>query len=85
MISSSARLSPSAPSVNPTDDVASLARLRIRNGEHTGHTAGMAPGYVQGNLVILPARYADDFRTFCDRNPKPCPLLAVGKVRCLRV
>ena len=39
---------------------------------------GLAKGYVQGNLVILPQDLAADFLLFCQRNPKPCPLLAVG-------
>ncbi len=52
------------------------ARLMIRAGKHRGHTSGMAPGYVQGNLVILPANFAAEFTTYCQRNPKPCPLLA---------
>ena len=26
-------------------------------------------------MVIVPAKNAADFRTFCSRNPKPCPLL----------
>lgn len=50
----------------------------IRAGKHRGHTAGLAPGYVQGNLCILPADYAMEFATFCQRNPKPCPLIGVG-------
>jgi len=54
-------------------------RRAIRRREHTGHTAGLAPGYVQGNLCILPRAYAADFRLFCERNPKPCPLLAVSE------
>ena len=54
------------------------ARLAIRNGEWDGPTSGMAPGYVQGNLAILPAKLASDFMRFCQLNPKPCPLLAVG-------
>src|SRR5467141_2376592 len=29
-------------------------RRAIRRGEHSGHTAGLAPGYVQGNVCILP-------------------------------
>src|SRR5262245_55627845 len=37
------------------------ARLAIRNGEWDGPTSGMAPGYVQGNLAILPAKLASDF------------------------
>ena len=51
-------------------------RNAIRQGRHRGHTAGLAPGFVQGNVCILPREYADDFRAFCERNPKPCPLLA---------
>jgi uncharacterized protein YcsI (UPF0317 family) len=54
------------------------ARRAIRDGAHCGHTAGMAPGYVQGNLCVLPRDYADDFFVFCQRNPKPCPILAVS-------
>ena len=55
------------------------ARLAIRQGRHAGHTAGLARGYVQGNLCILPSEYAEDFRAFCERNPKPCPLLGVSE------
>lgn len=55
------------------------ARRLCRNGGHDGHTAGMAPGYVQGNVVILPQALAQDFLRFCLRNPKPCPLLAVSE------
>jgi len=55
------------------------ARLRIRSGLHAEHTSGMALGYAQGNVVILPAALADDFLRFCQSNPKPCPLLAVSQ------
>ena len=61
---------------DPTDPRA--MRRAIRAGAHTGHTAGVAPGYVQGNLCILPRDYADDFFVYCQRNPKPCPILAVS-------
>jgi uncharacterized protein YcsI (UPF0317 family) len=54
-------------------------RQAIRARRHAGHTAGLAPGYVQGNVVILPREYAAEFRAFCERNPKPCPLLAMSK------
>jgi uncharacterized protein YcsI (UPF0317 family) len=54
-------------------------RLAIRSRRHTGHTAGLAPGHVQGNLCILPQEYADEFRQFCERNPKPCPLIGVSR------
>lgn len=54
-------------------------RLKIRAGEYRGNTSGCAPGFVQCNLVILPAEYARDFLLFCQRNPKPCPLVAVSE------
>ena len=52
-------------------------RLDIRRGKLSKPTAGLAFGYAQANIVILPARYAFDFFLFCHRNPKPCPLLEV--------
>jgi uncharacterized protein YcsI (UPF0317 family) len=52
-------------------------RRLARGGEHTGSTAGLAPGYVQANLVVVPRELAFDFLLFCQRNPKPCPLLDV--------
>ncbi len=55
-------------------------RLRIRAGALTGPTAGLAPGNVQANLVILPRDLAGDFLRFAQANPKPCPVLAVGEV-----
>jgi len=59
-------------------------RLLIRKGKWDSPTAGLAMGYAQTNLVILPEKYAFDFLLFCQRNPKPCPLLEVlepGKFR----
>jgi uncharacterized protein YcsI (UPF0317 family) len=53
-------------------------RARIRSGEHTGNTSGLAAGFVQCNIVILPADWAADFLKFCQLNPKPCPLIASG-------
>ncbi len=50
-----------------------------RAGRLGGHTTGIAMGNVQGNLVILPAQYANDFLRFCQRNPRSCPLLAVSE------
>jgi len=52
-------------------------RNLIRKGKWDKPTAGMAMGYAQANLVILPQKYAFDFLLFCQRNPKPCPLLEV--------
>jgi uncharacterized protein YcsI (UPF0317 family) len=56
----------------------SRERLRIRAGEFSGTTAGLAPGNVQANLVILPKVLAHDFLRFAQANPKPCPVLAVS-------
>ncbi|MDI3538617.1 MAG: hypothetical protein PWP58_1508 [Bacillota bacterium] len=55
-------------------------RAAIRRGEYTQPTPGLAPGYAQANLVILPQKYAFDFLLFCLRNPKPCPVLDVTEV-----
>ena len=52
-------------------------REKIRSGQWRGVTSGLAPGYVQANLAILPQELAFDFMLFCQRNPKPCPLLEV--------
>src|SRR5246127_1317765 len=65
------------------DDTASAgsglaARLSIRDGRHRGPTSGLAPGFVQGNLAILPKDLAADFLRFCQLNPKPCPLIGVA-------
>ena len=58
---------------------AQRARAAIRGGQHTGHTSGLADEHVQGNVVILPQAWANNFLRFCQRNPKPCPVLAVGE------
>jgi len=63
-----------APTV-PTSP-AEIRRL-IRNDELVRPTSGMAPGHVQANLAILPRDLAFDFLLFCQRNPRPCPLLEV--------
>jgi uncharacterized protein YcsI (UPF0317 family) len=58
--------------LNPAD-----VRQSIRAGAWRRHTAGLAPAYAQANLVVLPRDWAYDFLLFCQRNPKPCPLLEV--------
>ncbi len=63
---------------NPLHTPAAL-RAACRSGAFGGHTSGHAPRHVQGNVVILPQALAADFLLFCQRNPKPCPLLAVGE------
>src|ERR1019366_9955443 len=52
-------------------------RELARSNKFTGVTPGLALGYVQANLVVLPREQAFDFLLFCQRNPKPCPLLDV--------
>jgi uncharacterized protein YcsI (UPF0317 family) len=51
------------------------ARRLVRTKQHRGPTAELAPGFVQANLVAVPAADAGDFRLLCARNPVPCPLL----------
>jgi uncharacterized protein YcsI (UPF0317 family) len=55
-------------------------RADIRRGKITGVTAGLGQGYVQANLAVLPRELAYDFLLFCQRNPRPCPLLEVTDV-----
>lgn len=52
-------------------------RQAIRSDVFDGQTAGQAPHHLQGNLVILPKAYAQDFLLFCLNNPKPCPLVGL--------
>ncbi|HEY8476636.1 MAG TPA: putative hydro-lyase [Chloroflexota bacterium] len=56
---------------------ARAVRQRIREGAWNGPTSGLALGYTQANLVVLPRDLAFDFLLFCQRNPKPCPVLDV--------
>jgi uncharacterized protein YcsI (UPF0317 family) len=51
-------------------------RAACRSGDFSGNTSGLAAGYVQCNVVILPAEWASDFLRFCQANPRPCPLIA---------
>lgn len=60
-----------------TADLPSI-RAAIRSNAYSGQTAGLAGHHLQANLVILPVEYALDFMRFCQRNPKPCPLVGVS-------
>jgi len=53
------------------------ARSLIRSGGWRRSTSGLAPGRQQANLVVLPAAAAADFRRFCERNPRACPLIEI--------
>jgi uncharacterized protein YcsI (UPF0317 family) len=52
-------------------------RDAARIGELCTPTPGLALGFVQANLVVVPRDLAFDFLLFCRRNPQPCPLLDV--------
>jgi len=54
-------------------------RQKIRKGQFKEMTSGLCRGFIQGNLVILPKKYAEDFKLFCERNPAPCPLLSISE------
>ncbi len=57
-------------------------RRQARSGALSGPTPGLALSYVQANLVVVPRDLAFDFLLFCQRNPKPCPLLDVTEPGC---
>ena len=60
-------------------DEARAFRAEVRRGAHSHHTGGRAGGMVQANVAILPADLAADFHRFCQRNPKPCPLIGMSE------
>ena len=60
------------PEISPKE-----LRQQIRASQWTTPTSGAASGYLQANLVMLPAQEAFNFLLFCVRNPKPCPILDV--------
>jgi uncharacterized protein YcsI (UPF0317 family) len=57
-----------------------LARHSCRAGIDAPTTAGVADGFVQGNLAILPEKLASAFHRFCQLNPKPCPIIGMSDV-----
>src|SRR6266446_1721960 len=63
--------------MDPRNATGADVRRQAREGRLTGPTPGLALGYVQANLVVVPRELAFDFLLFCQRNPKPCPLLDV--------
>jgi uncharacterized protein YcsI (UPF0317 family) len=74
---------PSSLQSSPSFDPGAAARgadirRRFRGGAPAAHTSGLADDLVQANLVVLPREAATDFLIFCQRNPRPCPVLAVG-------
>ncbi|KAM6973798.1 D-glutamate cyclase, mitochondrial [Aplochiton taeniatus] len=54
---------------------AALRALIRHGGPKIQSTTGLAAGYLQANVLILPSSMANDFEEFCRRNPAPLPLL----------
>lgn len=52
-----------------------VIRAEIRAGRFRGPTSGLAAGFVQANVAMVPAEYAESFAEFCDRNRRACALL----------
>lgn len=63
------------PRLRDIEPDAVVARTWIRAGEWTKPTAGLAPGFVQANLVIVASEIADDVEAYCRANPRALPLL----------
>ena len=55
-------------------------RKIIRQNQWVKPTAGLAKGYIQANLAVLPKEQAYDFLLFAQRNPKSCPIIDVTDV-----
>jgi uncharacterized protein YcsI (UPF0317 family) len=64
-------------SAEPSSWTPARLRAECRAGRWTRPTAGLAPGFVQANLMVVPREAAFEFLLFCQRNPKPCPLVEV--------
>ena len=60
-------------------DGACETRRAIRAGTIAGHTSGLAEGFVQGNVAIVPAADSPAFEQYCRGNAQACPLLAVSR------
>ena len=56
---------------------AQRARASMRDGRWQGPTVYKVPGFVQTNLVVLSQDEVYEFLVYCQRNPKPCPVLEV--------
>lgn len=52
-------------------------RQAARTGQWAQPTRGLAPGYIQAGLAVVPSQYAFDFLRFCVLNPQPCPIVDV--------
>src|ERR1041384_223338 len=68
------------PILNTADLSPSVAARHACRSGMADTTAGVANGFVQGNLVILPEKLAASFHRFCQLNPKPCPIIGMSDV-----
>ncbi len=59
------------------DDPGALRHACRTRRVHAARPPAIAPGHIQANLMIVPQADAFDFLLFCQRNPKPCPLVEV--------
>ncbi len=55
-------------------------RHAVRKGEWTGGSIMACRGYVQSNVTIVPKEYAYEFLLYCNRNPRPCPVIDVTDI-----
>src|ERR1700748_2621193 len=69
-----------APDLSDGDLLPSVAARHACRSGMAGTTAGVANGFVQGNLAILPEQLAASFHRFCQLNPKPCPVIGMSDV-----
>lgn len=65
-----------APTADPAVAGPAQARSLFRDG-YCAPTAGWSNRFAQANLIAVPHDWAYDVLLFCERNPKPCPLLDV--------
>jgi uncharacterized protein YcsI (UPF0317 family) len=75
-----ARIERSSDATSNPDLLPSVAARRACRSGMAWTTAGVANGYVQGNLAILPEKLAASFHRFCQLNPKPCPIIGMSDV-----
>lgn len=52
-------------------------RAIVRKGEYVGPTTSACRGSAQANLAVVPKDLAFEFLLFCNRNPRPCPVMDV--------
>ncbi|MGW7463904.1 putative hydro-lyase [Streptomyces xantholiticus] len=67
---------PEALTPRPEELTPQEAREIFRKGG-SSPTAGWCASHTQVNLITVPADWAYDVLLFCQRNPKPCPVLDV--------